>query len=374
MFRATYQRGFTNIITGYTGGIVSDGYGAVLVGSAVATPIGAFAFDVTQSNTRLKQGDQTGQSYKLSYSKLMAETNTNFTIAAYRYSTSGYLSLQDAVYSRDNERKGLSVDAVNRQRSEYQLTLNQGLGTITVPCTSPVRCVITGTVVGAPSNTVGYNNYYSRVTYGLSAMRTTDMYNRDETRYYLTLSVPFSVGSQTLSLNSSLGYTDNGYDSSRVGLNGSTGEDNNISYSATLANDRSGGTNSSVSGEYRSRFATMNGSYSYGKDYRQSSIGVSGSVVAHSGGVTLTPQRGQTMVLVEAPDAAGAIVTNSSGVRIDDNGYAVVPYVAPYRMTSVTLDPSGMSRDVELESSSQQVAPYAGAIARLEFKTTKGGR
>jgi hypothetical protein len=78
------------------------------------------------------------------------------------------------------------------------------------------------------------------------------------------------------------------------------------------------------------------------------------------------------MVLVEAPDAAGAIVTNSSGVRIDDNGYAVVPYVAPYRMTSVTLDPSGMSRDVELESSSQQVAPYAGAIARLEFKTTKG--
>ena len=59
-------------------------------------------------------------------------------------------------------------------------------------------------------------------------------------------------------------------------------------------------------------------------------------------------------------------------MRIDDNGYAVVPYVAPYRMTNVTLDPSGMSRDVELESSSQQIAPYAGAIARLEFKTTKG--
>ncbi|HEO9034345.1 TPA: fimbrial biogenesis outer membrane usher protein [Serratia marcescens] len=373
MFQATYQRGFTNILTGYTGGIVSDGYGAVLVGSAVATPVGAFALDVTQSNTRLKQGDQSGQSYKLSYSKLMTETNTNFTIAAYRYSTSGYLSLQDAVYSRDNERKGLSADAVNRQRSEYQLTLNQGLGD------NYGSLYITGSVRdywnrggSTKQYQVGYNNYYGRVTYGLSAMRTSDMYTRDETRYYLTLSIPFSVGSQTLSLNSSLGYTDNGYDSSRVGMNGSTGEDNNISYSATLANDRSGGTNSSVSGEYRSRFATMNGSYSYGKDYRQSSIGASGSVVAHSGGVTLTPQRGQTMVLVEAPDAAGAIVTNSPGVRIDDNGYAVVPYVAPYRMTSVTLDPSGMSRDVELESSSQQVAPYAGAVARLEFKTTKG--
>lgn len=77
----------------------------------------------------------------------------------------------------------------------------------------------------------------------------------------------------------------------------------------------------------------MNGSYSYGRDFRQSSVGASGSVVAHRGGVTLTPQRGQTMVLVAAPDAAGAMVTNSPGVRIDDSGYAVVPYVAPYRMT-----------------------------------------
>lgn len=373
MFQATYQRGFTNIITGYTGAIASDGYGAVLLGAAVATPIGAFALDVTQANTRLKQGDLSGHSYNLSYSKLMTETNTNFTIAAYRYSTSGYLSLRDAVYSRDNERKNLSADAINRQRSEYQLTLNQGLGN------DYGALYITGSARdywnrggSTKQYQVGYNNYYGQVTYGLSAMRTSDIYGGNETSYYLTLSIPFSVGSQKLRLNSSQGYTNNSYDSSRVGINGSTGEDNNVSYSATLANDQFGGTNSSASGEYRSRFSTMNGSYSYGKDYRQSSFGAAGSVVAHSGGVTMTPQRGQTMVLVEAPDAAGALVTNSPGVRIDDNGYAVVPYVAPYRMTSVTLDPSGMSRDVELESSSQQIAPYAGAIARLKFKTTKG--
>lgn len=373
MFQATYQRGFTNIFTGYTGVTASKGYSAALLGSAVATPVGAFALDVTQANTRLKQGSLSGQSYKLSYSKLMTETNTNFTIAAYRYSTSGYLSLRDALYSRDNERKGLSADAVNRQRSEYQLTLNQGLGE------RLGSLYITGSVRDYWNRSgttkqyqVGYNNFFGRVTYGLSAMRTSDANNHDETRYYLNLSVPFSVGSQTLSLNSSLGYSGKDYDSSRIGVNGSTGEDNNISYSATLANDRTGGTNTSVNGEYRSRFSTLNGSYSYGKDYRQSSLGASGSIVAHSGSVTMTPQRGQTMVLVEAPDAAGAIVTNSPGVRIDNNGYAVVPYVAPYRMTNVTLDPSGMSRDVELESSSQQVAPYAGAVAKLTFKTTKG--
>jgi outer membrane usher protein len=373
MFQATYQRGFTNLFTGYTGGVASDGYGSLLLGSAIATPVGAFALDVTHSDTQLKEGELSGQSYKLSYSKLMTETNTNFTIAAYRYSTSGYLSLRDAVYSRDNERRGLSADAINRQRSEYQLTLNQGLSD------NYGSLYITGSVRdywnrdgSSKQYQVGYNNYYGRVTYGLSALRTSDMRSRDETRYYLNLSIPFNVGSETLSLNSSLGYTDNGYDNSRLGINGSAGEDNNVSYSATLTNDRIGNSDTSLSGEYRNRFATMNGSYSYGSNYSQTSIGASGSIVAHSGGVTMTPERGQTMVLVEAPDAAGAIITNSPGVRIDNNGYAVVPYVSPYRMTSVTLDPSGMSHNVELENSSQQIAPYPGAVARLEFKTIKG--
>lgn len=373
MFQATYQRGFTNILTGYSGMTLSEGYSAVLLGSAVATPLGAFAVDVTQADTRLKSGDMSGQSYKISYSKLMAETNTHFTIAAYRYSTRGYLSLRDAVYAHDNEHRGLSADAISRQRSEYQLTLNQGLGG------KLGSLYLTGTIRDYWDRTgsskqyqVGYNNFIGRVTYGLSVMRTTDANNQDETRYYLNFSIPFNVGAQSISLNSALTYTDRGYSGSRIGINGSTGEDNNISYSATLANDLAGGTNSSLSGEYRSRFATMNGSYSYGGDFRHSSIGASGSLVAHSGGVTMTPQRGQTMVLIEAPDAAGAIVTNTPGVRIDNHGYAVVPYVTPYRMTKVTLDPNGMSREVELESSSQQVVPYAGAITRLEFKTIKG--
>ncbi|HHW4679968.1 MAG TPA: FimD/PapC C-terminal domain-containing protein, partial [Xylella taiwanensis] len=83
-------------------------------------------------------------------------------------------------------------------------------------------------------------------------------------------------------------------------------------------------------------------------------------------------QRGDTMVIVEAPAAKDARVSNISGVRIDQRGYAVVPYVSPYRMNTITLDPEGMNADVELETSSQLVAPYAGAISKVTFGTRKG--
>ena len=78
------------------------------------------------------------------------------------------------------------------------------------------------------------------------------------------------------------------------------------------------------------------------------------------------------MVLVEARDARDARVGNAPGLRIDGDGYAVVPYVSPYRLNTVTLDPQGMSLDVELQGSSQTVAPYAGAISHLHFATRKG--
>ena len=78
------------------------------------------------------------------------------------------------------------------------------------------------------------------------------------------------------------------------------------------------------------------------------------------------------MVLVEAPGARDAIVSNAPGLRVDGRGYAVVPYVSPYRLNTVTLDPQGMAHDVELESTSQSIAPFAGAISYLRFDTRKG--
>ncbi|EPF70309.1 outer membrane usher protein [Acinetobacter rudis CIP 110305] len=127
-----------------------------------------------------------------------------------------------------------------------------------------------------------------------------------------------------------------------------------------------------INGRYRTNYATLTSSYNIADRYQQAMLNVSGNIVAHAGGVLFGAEQGQTMVLVYAPDAAGAKVNNVAGLSINKAGYAVIPYVTPYRLNDVTLDPQNMSTRVELEESSQRIAPFAGAIAKVDFNTKKG--
>jgi outer membrane usher protein len=46
---------------------------------------------------------------------------------AYRYSTENFYKLRDAILVQDLDNKGISSAHVGKQRSEFQITLNQGL-------------------------------------------------------------------------------------------------------------------------------------------------------------------------------------------------------------------------------------------------------
>ncbi len=375
LLQATYQRGMGNRLTLYGGANASEGYASVLYGLGVSTALGAIAADVTHARTVLDGlHRRRGASVRLSYSHLIGETGTNLTVAAYRYSTRGFYNLQDALLARDVVRRG-NVVALSRQRSQFQLTLNQPL---------PQRwgsLYVTGSVrdfydrAGSSKQyQVGYNNAWRALNYGLSAVRTEDgIGGRPDTEYLLSISVPLGSGARPLSLSVDVGARNaHGYDSSRVGIVGAAGADNSVNYGLTFSDSKEGASTLLANAAYRSRLVALDGSYSQSADFRQASVGANGSVLLHAGGVTLTPERGDTMVLVEAPEARNARVTNTHGLRIDGNGYAVVPYLSPYRLNTVTLDPEGMSQDVELERSSLSVAPYAGAISYLRFGTRRG--
>ncbi|MHC8318226.1 fimbria/pilus outer membrane usher protein [Pseudomonas sp. LB3P31] len=210
--QATYQRGLTNLITGYTGTSASEGYAAVLIGGVLNTEYGAFGSDITGARTELGDKTFTGQSARVTYNKLVQSTGTNFSVAAYRYSTDGYFGFSDA----------------------------------------------------------------------------------------------------------------------------------------------------------------LNGSLSKGRDYQQASAGINGSVVAHPGGVTFGQSLGDSIAIIDAPGAAGAQVSNASNVKLDGQGQAVVPYLSAYRVNRLELDPKGLSDDVELKSTSQEVVPRSGAVMLVKFDTVNG--
>lgn len=367
-----YQRGINNYLTGYGGIQAAEKYVGITAGAAFATPVGAIALDVTHSNAEFDtRKSESGQSYRLSYSKLVTPTNTNFTLAAYRYSTENFYKLRDAVLVRDLENKGISSTALGKQRSEFQITLNQsfpnGWGS----------AYATGSWLdywnrneSTRQYQIGYSNNYAGLTYGLSAIKRVLIDNRnsqrnDDTEYMLTLSLPLTFKRTSANFNSITTQDD-----ITLGVSGIVGD--RFNYGTSFTNQYGENPSLNVNAQYRTNYATVGGSYSIADDFQQAMVTARGNIVAHSKGVLFGPDQGQTMVLVYAPDAAGARVNNTTGLSVNRDGYAVIPYVTPYRLNDITIDPQGMSDDVELDDTSQRIAPFAGAITQVKFGTKTG--
>lgn len=387
LYQGTYQYGLTNSLTGYGGLQLSENYYAVQLGSAVGTYIGAISFDVTQSYTQLgnvggaqdenlTSGSQSGQSYQVSYSKLINETNSNFSLAAYRYSTSGYMDFMTAMQTRNALADGYSSDAIWRAKNRMTMTFGQGLpeGWGQLSMSGAVQDYWNKDGKDTQYQ-IGYSNSYKKLSYGLTASRTFSSLAQSQTNYLLSFSLPLGRDDQvhTPQLRSDFTHDTTGRTGQQLALSGTAGEESQFSYGATAMHTNQGmGTSGTLSGSYLSPVTSMNASVGSGKNYRSASVGMNGSIIAHSGGVTFTPYTSDTFALVEAKGAEGARVSSYPGIHIDGNGYAVVPYLNPYQMNDISIDPKGMSDDVELANTSQKVAPYSGAIVKIKYDTKRG--
>ncbi|HHU0636859.1 TPA: fimbria/pilus outer membrane usher protein [Enterobacter hormaechei subsp. xiangfangensis] len=383
LYQATYQRGLTNMFTGY-GGIQSsnDDYYSLQLGTALNTSVGALSFDISQARTHFnsnakKENVMAGQSYRVSYSKFLPETKSNFSVAAYRYSTSGYLDYRTAMLMIDEVENGRSPENIYRPKNRFTTTLNQGLPD------GYGQFYVTGYTQdywnkGAGSDLqyqLGYSNNFKSVAYGINAGRTRNGMGNMETTFMFNMSMPLgSTGSSyTPNLTAALSRDGQGNYGQQLGISGTAGQDHQFSYGATASHYNNGaGSSGNLNGQYRSPFTNLSASASTGKNYNSVSAGASGTLLAYSGGVLATPYTSDTFAIVEAKGATGAAVGNYNGVKIDRFGHAAVPYLNPYEMNEVALDPKGTSQTVELENTSQRVAPHAGSVVRLRYETRKG--
>ena len=374
--QATYQRGLSNLVTGYAGATVAQNYTSALLGGTLNTSLGAVGLDATQSRLSLAGKTHAGTSLRASYAKSLPDTGTHVSIAAYRYSTGGFYGLNEAMTSLYGNGQYRYSGVVQRERNRASLVLSQQLGgqrgTIN----------LTGSAVdhwnrdGRDVNySIAYANNYKTVGYSLTVQRQRDSRQQMGTAVYATFSIPLGK-TNPLSLSTNVGRDATGRMQVQSTLSGSTGEDNQLSYGLS-ADHASGGSSESISGGsanllYRAPVAEFTGSAGVGTGYSQSSVGMRGAVVVHPGGVTLSQPLSETFGIVEASDAEGARLLNASGVRVNSRGYAVVPHLTPYRMNAVEIDPKGLSTDVELQVTSLQVAPRAGAVAMLRYATVSG--
>ncbi|WP_425502789.1 fimbria/pilus outer membrane usher protein [Pseudomonas spelaei] len=380
--QGTLQRGLDNRFTGYGGFALTGDYRSGLFGTAVNTAIGGFAVDLTLASTDLPDGqDLQGSSARLSFSKNLPNTGTHFSLLTYRYSTGGYLGLRDAVALHDLMRtEAPRADSFARLRSRLDANISQRLGGDSGSIYLNGSSIEYWNQPGKTLNfSVGYSNQWFGNSYSITAQRTQGLSGGTlnggaggNTMLTLNLSIP--LGRETRGapvMNGFVSHDDFSGTRLSSGVSGTMDAAGNAAYAVSMSgDDQTPGATSNASLNYRLPQVSLGASLSQGRDYRQGSIGASGGVVMHEGGLTFSQPLGETVGLVHVPRAKGAYV-GYAGSSVDGNGYAIVPSLMPYQLNNIDIDPAGMPDDIELQLSSRSVAPRAGAVVKLDYPTRK---
>ncbi|ABI39307.1 fimbrial biogenesis outer membrane usher protein [Shewanella sp. MR-4] len=373
LIEGTYELGINNFVTGYWGGQANEDFLSLQGGLALGTSLGTFSFGGTQSYAFLDE-NYSGQSYELKYSKNIFSSGTNLSLGAYKYSTKEYMDYQTAMLYLDNIRRGYLYNDLYNSKNRYLVTVGQsfpeGYGNLYL---SGVFENFWNETNYSRQYQVSYNNQYKRLSWGVSVSRNEDQYGQYQTNYALSLSIPLGFEGELRDsrVRLNLNRDSDGYQQAQVGLSDVVGEEKLLSYDVSVSNDESSNSfNGNAS--YVSPIAKLSANASKGNNYKSYGFGLSGTLVGHSGGVTLSPYSGNTFALVEAKGMEGATVSGYKGIKINNLGHAVVPNLRPYQVNHIHVDPNGTSKNASLSNTVNKTVPYDSAIVKLQYGTEIG--
>jgi P pilus assembly protein, porin PapC len=343
--------------------------------------LGAVSTDVTQAwSTPKNQDKETGQSWRIRYSKNFAETGTNFAIAGYRYSTAGYYGMQEVLDSYGDS-SALNDRRRNREELTVSQTLGQSFGSLSV---SAVKEDYWNSNKSMESYSASYNNYWGGISYGLTytyskngsagSYGNTTSYDKDQI-LALSVSIPLEKFLPQTWASYSMNASKNSGTTHNVGMNGMALENNALSWNVQqgYGTDNVGYTGN-MNGDYKGTYGEVTAGYSYDKSSDRLNYGLQGGIISHADGVTFSQPLGETNVLVKAPGAKGVGVQNQTGAKTDWRGYTAVNNVTPYRKNDVTLNTETLPDDVELELTTKTVVPTRGAVVRADYVANVGMR
>lgn len=400
VFQGAVAHGVSNYLTLYGGGSMTQGHDMGKLGVALGTPMGAFSLEGGQSRTHLPgQSSLSGHSLGVGYTNSLPATGTHFVLGVQRYSSQGYVGLNDALNLRRRVRDERGTQGFARQRSRVDLTISQPLGRGTLSFYGSSVDFWRRQAGRQTSFTLSYGSHWRRLSWNLSAQRArvedarrilSDRERSDEVffgrdgqrgrldnRLVLTLSMPLGDSLHAPSMNTSLSLDrgDRRGSQQQVGVSGLWGESGEGNYGLSASRSSTEGRAHSTVNTYaeiRTGAGQLRGGYAQARDNTQLSFSAEGGAIAHAEGITWSPSLGEASALVQAPAAEGAALGHASGVYIDADGYGVVPSLRAFHANTISIDPKGMAMDVELKESLQRVVPTAGAVAKLTFETVSG--
>ncbi|RMV98147.1 fimbria/pilus outer membrane usher protein [Pseudomonas caricapapayae] len=363
LLQGTLSMGLGQRITLYGGVLASDFYRAGNVG--IARDLGAFgalAIDMTHASTdidTLPDGSLNGMSYAIKYGKAF-QTGTSLRFAGYRYSTEGYRDFDEAVRERNR-----NSNYRGSRRSRLEAAASQNFGNASSLSLNLSQEDFWNTTYQQRQFQLNFNTQLKGVSYSLFASQSlSDDRSGSDRQVGISASFPLDLGHSN---SASMSYTDSGGKHSQTTrLSGSVNH-GRLGYSAALSNDQDSRQSASLSASWQAPFASVGAGVTQGNDYRSVSLNASGAVLLHEGGLELGPYLSDTSALIEVPGISGVGVTNASGVKTNQRGFALVPYMRPYRVNYLALQTDDLGPDVEIENGAAQVVPRRGAIVKSTF-------
>ncbi|WP_265723854.1 fimbria/pilus outer membrane usher protein, partial [Providencia rustigianii] len=372
-------------ITAFGGSQISENYQSYSIGAGQNLgQFGALSIDVTHASSKFTDDTkEQGQSYRFRYNKNLNDIGTNIALAGYRYSTKGFYSLSEVF---DTFRDTLYTPEIERRRNRGEITLSQNLGenygSLSI---GYVNEDYWNSDKKTQSATLGYSNSWRGISYGINYTynRDTSTYayngnnqgqNEDDHQLALNVSIPINLFDSTFYYNLNTNSSSNGPNSGNMGLSASQ-LDNRLNWSLQQGYTTQGqGSSGNMNATYKGQYGEVSGGSSYGKDNYNLYYGTNGSLVAHSGGIVLGQQLGETAAIVDIPEAGDVPILNQAGVVTNNQGYALVPYVTAYRKNAIDIDTSALPDNTEMELTSQTVAPSRGALVKASFAANVGYR
>lgn len=365
LWQGTLAAGIGGGMTVYGGLQTSQYYQASNLGVAKDMgAIGAVALDATRSIADVDVqdvGSVQGMSYAIKYGKTF-DSRTSLRFAGYRYSTEGYRDFDEAVRQRsqDSTFKG-------SRRSRLEASVYQGIGQ-----RSSMTLTLSQEDFWHSNDQLrqfqfNYNTRHQGVNYSLYAGQSLRSSQQSSDRQMgLSISFPLDFG-HTSSVSLDLQKTGETL-SQRASVTGSL-DQNRLGYRAGIVNEDDRRQSAEFSVNYQMPVGNFGAGLNYGNAYRNLSVNAAGAVVLHGDGIEFGPYLGETAGLVEVPGVKDVGIASAPGVRTNARGYALVPYLRPYRVNQIELDTDELGPEIELENGTTQVVPRRGALVKSSFAT-----
>lgn len=347
----------------YGGLMANDFYqaGTLGIGKNLGS-IGALSLDITRSSADIDPHDSNrnvqGMSYAVKYGKTF-ETRTSLRFAGYRYSTEGYRDFSEAVRERSADQRFRGS-----RRSLLEASVFQDIGTNSSLNLTLSQEDFWQSDYQQRQFQFNVSTRHNSVSYSLYASQSLNDVQFNDRQFGLSVSLPLDFGrstTATFDLRESAGQFNQ-----RASLSG-RGENDRLNYRASLSNNERHQQTAELALGYQTPFASLGAGITQGSAYNSLSLNASGALLLHDDGLALGPYLGETSGLAHVPDIAGVGLLNASSTRTNDRGYALIPYLQPYRVNRVILDIDQLDPNVEIDNGVTQVVPRRGAVVKATF-------